>query len=516
MESATELWARAQRAESEGGRREARALYEQILETEPHHVPARLRMSRLDQFADAYRDSKAHVTIAAEACEVHRSVRNIAYVTARLLEFAEEERVARIIMSVDWSDPHVIRQSPSLAQHLWLTGRYEDTLRFLDEMDKRAGRHPLLIFTRANVLRYLGDMERAEQQYEACIEVAPGFADAHLALATHSRARPARARVTRIRDALSQAPAGGLQQAQLWYALFHELDAADDCDAAWEALGRGMEIMRRHVAFDPQQQAARLREWLQVTPPARETDPGEIVPIFVVGMPRTGTTLLDRMLSNHSKITSAGERNDFAAAVSEVSGRFYWSATQREAGDLPTRIELDKVRQLYLQRLHTRAQGARFVIDKNPQNLFNLPLILAAIPQARVLCLLRNSMDACFSNLKEMFHGGAYPYSYAMEDVAAHCLHAMHWIEHWQRIAPHAVGIVAYENLVLHSESSIAGVVRFLGLEAEENLHDITRNDAPVSTASSSQVRQAVHSRAVEAWRRYESHLQPLRKSLGA
>ena len=107
------------------------------------------------------------------------------------------------------------------------------------------------------------------------------------------------------------------------------------------------------------------------------------------------------------------------------------------------------------------ASQARYVIDKNPQNLFNLPIILQALPNARVLCLRRDPMDACFSNLKELFQGDAYPYSYALDDLAEHCLRVRSWMEHWQSVAPQSVRIVDYENVVKDPDATIAARARF-------------------------------------------------------
>lgn len=516
MESVAELWARAQQFESTGNRRESRALYETILTVDPHHVAARLRMSRLDRFGDDYRSSRAHALLAADAIEAQRGVRNLGYVTERLLEFGEDDRVAALVLSADWANPDVIRQSPVLAQHLWLARRYEDALRFLDAVEDRVPPHPLLIFARANVLRYLGKLERAEREYESCLAISPDFADAHLALATHSRADPPLSRVPRIHEALSRSANGGLEEAQLHYALFHELDAAGSCDLAWTALVHGMEIMKRRVTFDARKESERLLAWMRMAFSELRAEAGDVVPIFIAGMPRTGTTLLDRMLSNHSAITSAGELNDFAAAVSEVSGRFFLSTVHRDIESLPRNIDWSMVGRVYLERLRTKVRAGRYVIDKNPQNVFNLPLILKALPQAHVLCMLRDPMDSCFSNLKELFHGNAYPYSYALDDVAEHCLHARTWMEYWQQRAPQSVGLVSYENLVTHPEQSLDGVLRFIGLNSESDLHEISRNRAPVSTASSSQVRGGIHQRGIGAWKRYELQLDPIRKRLGS
>lgn len=466
-------------------------------------------MARFEQLSDRYLPAKEHVLLAADAVRECSSTRNMSYVTARLLEFAEEGAVVSLIKSVDWSDPHVIRQSPVLAQHLWLAGDYQLALRFLDAMADHVPAHHLLTFTRANVLRYLGDMEAAEKEYEACLAISPDFPDAHWALATHSRAPPM-ARVHRICAALARVGSSAIEQAHLLYALFREYDAADHREEAWSALVCGAETMRRRLAFDSQREAgqveALIRQPTSLPPPVGDA---EIVPIFIVGMPRTGTTLLDRILGNHSSVQSLGERNDFAAAVSEASGRFF--RPLRRLQDLDCKI----VGRLYEQRLRRLGAGRRYPIDKNPQNLFNLPLILQALPAARVLCLQRDPMDACFSNLKELFQAGAYPYSYSLNDLADHCLRVRRWMEHWQAMAPRSVRIVCYEDLVRSPQQTTAQVLDFLGLERQEGLHEITRNSAPVSTASSSQVREGIHARGIGAWKRYERQLHPLVQRLG-
>ncbi|MFC4314059.1 tetratricopeptide repeat-containing sulfotransferase family protein [Steroidobacter flavus] len=509
--SPREFWARAQQYELRGLWDEARSLYETILDREPRHVPARLRMSRFEQISDRYLASKEHAWQAAEAVREHGSTRHIGYVTARLLEFAEEPAVVSLIESVDWSDPNVISQSAVLAQQLWLAGDYRGALRFLEAMARQVPAHPLLIFTRANVYRYLGDMQAAESDYEACLALSPDLADAHWALATHSKARPPLARVNRILDALSRVQPNGIEQAHLFHALFREYDAADQREEAWSALTSGAEIMSRRSAFDSLLEASRLEALIRmpVSLPEPAAD-AEIVPIFIVGMPRTGTTLLDRILSNHSAVRSLGERNDFQAAVSEASGHFFRSPLHGDRLQLIRELDFKRVGQLYEQRVRRLAADGRYVIDKNPQNLFNLPLILQALPAARVLCLQREPADACFSNLKELFQGDAYPYSYTLSDVADHCLRVRTWLRYWKSIAPHSVRIVSYEDLVRAPEQTTTTVLDFIGLDNQTALHEITRNSAPVSTASSSQVRESIHERGVGAWRRYERQLQPL------
>jgi tetratricopeptide (TPR) repeat protein len=517
MQSVLESWQQAQRHEAAGAWRQARPLYESILATEPGHVPARLRMSRLEQVADRYAPGRAHVLQAAAAVRERGGSRHIGYVTARLLDFAEEDEAAALVLAADWDDPDFIRQSPALAQHLWLARRYEEALRLLDAMSRHAPAHPLLAFTRGNVLRYLGDIDGAGRQYEASVALDPGLADAHWALATHSRAQPPLARVPRLRAALERA-GDATARAQLLYALFHEYDGAGETALAWAALEQGAATVRAGLAHDDVAEARRVEALMRLSVASPEVSAPALDaprPVFVVGMPRTGTTLLDRILGNHGDVASLGERNDLAAAASQASGRFFVSPLQEGAAALLEGLDAGEAGRIYLQRVARGAPAARHLLDKNPQNLFAIPLILRALPQARIVCLRRDPMDACFSNLKELFQGGAYSYSYAQDELAGHCLRAHRWMEHWQAAAPHAVRLVDYEALVQKPAATAAALLDFLGLPAQAGLDDIVLNRTPVATASSSQVREGVHARAVGAWRRYAGQLQPLRSRLG-
>ncbi|HVF16681.1 MAG TPA: sulfotransferase, partial [Steroidobacteraceae bacterium] len=297
--------------------------------------------------------------------------------------------------------------------------------------------------------------------------------------------------------------------------LFREFDAAGDVNEAWFSLKLGAHIMKQRLRYDGSQEAQSLRSWMQEIEQGPDVARvGESGPIFIVGMPRTGTTLLDRILSNHPDIESLGERNDFSAAVSEASDCFFDSLLKTTRDGVLQRLDFDRAGKLYLARLRRAPGSTRFVIDKNPKNLFNIPLILRAIPNARVLCLMRDPTDSCFSNLKELFQGGAYPYSYALDDLAEHCMLAHEWIRYWAAAAPSAVRVVRYEELVANPDQVIEPLLKFIGADFHSGLTDIESNEAPVSTASSSQVRESIHVRGVGAWARYEKHLQPLRERL--
>lgn len=511
------LWQQGRRCEADGDLDGARRAYEGVLELHAAHVPARLRMSRFEQARDRYAAARDHALAAADAVRLRGNNRLLGYVTLRLLDFAEEAEAAALILSADWQDPDVRRQAPTLAQHLLLCGRYADCLRFVEAMAAE-GANAELALVHGEVMRALGHLEEARADCDTAIGLRPVFVDAHW---TRSKlgGGDGRARAARLQRLLGTDALLGVERAYACYALFHELDRLDETAAAWEALDEGASLMRTAVRYDREGVASRLgreagRPWLEDW--ARLETAVQPVPLFIVGLPRTGTTLLDRILGNHGWVSAVGERNDFSASVSGACGRFFGTLADERDPDALEALDWKAVGHAYLARMRRHASATAFALDKNPANLFNVPLILRALPQARILCLRRAPMDAAFSNLKELFHGGAYPYSYAFEDLASHVRASDAWMQHWESIAPASVRIVPYEDLVADPARQAVGIAAFCGLPPREALHEICRNSTPVATASSAQVREPIDTRSVHAWRRYEAQLVPLARLLQA
>ena len=268
--------------------------------------------------------------------------------------------------------------------------------------------------------------------------------------------------------------------------------------------------MRDHLRYDAAREAAGI-DALLALPAVDAPVPATAArtPIFVVGMPRTGTTVLERMLGNHSRVASAGELNAFQHVLSAQADAFVSAPPDAAMVASLRDIDFDAAGRDYLARTERRYGTRTHLVDKNPLNVFNAGWIARALPQARILCLVRDPVDACFSNLKELFSGDAYAYSYDLDELADHALRFRALVAHWERTLPGRFMTVPYESLV-EAPATIAGqVLDFCGLPAED-IADITRNAASSSTASSSQVREAIHARGIGAWRRYARQLAPL------
>jgi len=511
-------WRRARGHEIDGNLAAAKAIYESILKREPHRLYVRQRLSALEQAMGHYRASREH---ALKAADTVRGARwnDLATVTRRLLTFDEGDLVHELILGTDWTDPEILKNSAILSQHLWLTDHVEDALRLIEVSSVRAPSSHVLSYSRANALRYYGRMEEATAEYERCLQLAPNYATAHWSLAYHEKSSPPGSRIDRIKKAQLATPENTLDQAYLCYALFKEYDDAGETELAWTSLQAGARIKRQSIQYDSalEQQGFEALQQLMTRDFARSdvpADASERVPIFIVGLPRTGTTLLERILGSHSQIVAGGELNDFNSALCWEADSFLGGAMAPGVVEQVSNIDFAQVGRIYLQRTQKKANGSSFLVDKNPVNFVNAGFISKALPNAKIICLNRSPMDACLSNLKELFGSDVYGYSYDLAELADHYLRFRRLVEHWQHVLPDQFHVVDYENLVADPLGTTEQVMKFCGVPFEPDCIDITRNEAPVSTASSSQVRQPINTQGVDAWRKYAKHLEPLESRL--
>jgi hypothetical protein len=232
-------------------------------------------------------------------------------------------------------------------------------------------------------------------------------------------------------------------------------------------------------------------------------------------MPRSGTTLLDRMLSNHSQVASAGEINDFlrqlhwAADVPPIGVHGMLGALLRVPNIDPAELGAR-----YLAQTQWRAQGRRFYIDKLPVNIQMVPFIRRALPHAPILHMVRDPMDVCFSNFKAMF-GNVSAYSYDMQALAHYHGLYRRLVDEWRSSLPGAMLDVHYEELVRQPADVLRRVLSHCGLDEESACLHPERNTAPVATPSNMQVREPIHTRGLGTWQPYAHQLEPLRQWLG-
>ncbi len=231
------------------------------------------------------------------------------------------------------------------------------------------------------------------------------------------------------------------------------------------------------------------------------------MPVFIVGMPRSGTTLVEQICASHSKVLGAGERTDIAMLASELH-------RERKDGDLQEAAR--RAADAHIRRLHRLANGALRVVDKLPDNMVLIGLISRLFPRARIIYCSRDPRDISISCFFQMFVEGAQHFAYDLADCGKRCVQVRRLAEHWLKLFPHHMIEVNYEKLVGDLEGESRRIIDFLGLEWEPSCLDFHQTERTVATVSHWQVRQPIYSSSVGRWRKYEKHLGPLFAALKA
>ena len=384
-------------------------------------------------------------------------------------------------------------------------------------LEPRSAQHH---FNLAAVLRYLGDADGAEAEFDAAIALRPQDYEAYNGRAHLRKQTRERNHVAEIERALATAtsPAG---RAQLCYALAKELEDLGEFDASFVRLKQGADARRRHMRYDVETDVGimrRIREVFggDVLAGPRAGDAGGEA-IFVIGLPRTGTTLVERILASHPDVCSAGELSSFSVElvrmVEGLPGRAL--ASRLDFVDRAATIDFQALGEAYLRStLPHRDERPRFV-DKLPFNYLYAGLIHRALPRARIVSLERHPMDSCYSVYKQLFRD-AYPFSYDLDDLGRYYVAYAELMRHWRRLMPGVIHTLRYEDLVADLEGEARRLLEYCGLAWDARCLRFHENEDASTTASALQVRQPIYAHSVGRWRNYAKHLEPLRARLEA
>ena len=514
-----QLWQTAQQHFQDGYIQAARAACEQVLAVEPLHSGSHFLLTNIFSNDGGHRQATLHALAASEKMG-RQSLQHVAAVALKQISLGECESAARLIRKIN---PATVPAPSSLAefsQQLSLLEQHDDALRYMEAAMAIGLDGDWVHYIHGNYLKFLGRMDEAREAYEHSLRINPDYAFSHLAIATLEIPGDSTGRIDRLKNCIGSLPPGFRDLAYLHYALFKELDAIGDSTGAWAALEAGYSEKRQRLSHDAGEETAIVDAIIAKTAAGFPGMPGFsqdlTTPIFIVGMPRTGTTLLERILGGHPQIALCGELNDFRMQYKWVSDHFCLGFFDRSAVQQLDKVDYHLLGQRYLQHVAWRVSGSAYFTDKNPGNFMMAGLILRALPQARIIHLRRNPMDSCFSNLKELFGSNAHPYSYDFSDLATHYRNYSRLMSHWHDLAPGQILDLNYEDMVSDPDAAARRVMSYCGLSYQPSQIRVESNPSPVSTASSAQVRQPIHARNIDGWKRYARQLAPLEQLLHA
>ena len=512
------LWSRAERYLAEQQLAPARATLESIVVHYPNQPRAHLVLGGLAWKQDRIRDSIA-CALGAARCEINHPdlVRDVIAALIQVGEAAEASRMFdHPLLSRERLDLPLLMGLSGQAQ---ANGEHERALAYL-ERARGAGAEGADYLSYLGVqLTFNGRMRDAERALETCARLNPAAGRAALILSRLHKQTPQRNHLDNLRAGLARVQLGSEEHAALEFARYKELEDLCRHGEAWTALVNANRIMHGLLPHEPVAESASVERLLEATaawtPPAVTTHNERPTPVFIVGMPRSGTTLLDRILSNHSEVADAGELSDFGRQLRWAVDHLTPLLPDQEALDRLAGVDFPELGRRYLRQTQWRAGGKAFYVDKLPANWVVSGLIARALPGAPILHMVREPMDVCFSNWRAMF-GDSYPYSYDMVALAQHYVAYRRVMAHWHRVFPGRILDIAYRDLVSDPERTARKVFAFCGLAFEPGCIDVTRNEQKIATLSMVQAREPIHARGNDQWRAYAEWLTPLQDALAS
>jgi Flp pilus assembly protein TadD len=371
---------------------------------------------------------------------------------------------------------------------------------------------PPYMLNLANSYTYHGKTDDAVGVLGRILELEDGMAQAHWALAGARKAKDA-THIDAMRELLARHRYHPRAAAFMYYAIGKECEDLERWNEAFEAFDHGARARRQTVEYDEQSEIE-LFDYLEEAFTADWVDDGSTgcpaeSPIFVLGQPRTGTTLIERIISSHSQVHSAGELQQFGLAVRRLSEHKDPRRFSKPLFEAARGLDYARVGGLYMESTtRVRGDAPRFV-DKLPQNYLNIPLILKALPNAKIVHLVRDPRDSCFASFKQLF-ADAYLHSYDQEEMARHHCRYRRLMDAWRGRFPGRFLDISYEETVTDLEPHARRLIDYLELPWEDRCLRFHEQRKAVSTASAVQVREPVHTRSVGRWQRYEKQLEPM------
>jgi tetratricopeptide (TPR) repeat protein len=374
---------------------------------------------------------------------------------------------------------------------------------------------PRCRFNLAAAQRYNGELEEAARNFDLASKAGPQAAEAAYARSLLTKASPDRNHVDELAVRLRAPGLDDLSRAALSYAMGKEFEDLGKWSAAFDAWTDGAKAMRQARPYSVEPEINAIDETIKAWPSiSREYQRSELTPVFIVSLPRAGSTLLDRILSNRNDVVSAGETEDFIVSLLEdpvLAGLRDPVAIAQRAPD----ADMHAVGQRYRDALHRRGHRHGYVIDKTPTNFLYAGLIADALPEARIILLDRDPRDAAIATYKTLFRD-RYFWSYDLQSIAAYFAAVQRLMQHWLSGAPGRIERVKYEDLVQNTEAEARRLTGFMGLDWDPACLDFAGNHAAVATASAEHVRRPVYASSIGHWKHFKNELEVILPALEA
>jgi len=400
-------------------------------------------------------------------------------------------------------------------------GNYDEALEIYERLVKRADGKPGLHLVHGHALKTIGRLDDAIWSYRRSYRERRDFGDAYWSLANLKTYRFSTAEVESMRSFESLPTTSVEDRIHLCFALGKHYEDSEDFAAAAEFYLRGNALKKDELHYQSEAMTQRLQLQQQVCDEAffaQRAGSGCDVsdPIFIVGLPRAGSTLLEQILASHSQVDGTLELPNIPALAHRLDGRRFKDDNPRYPKIL-AEVPHEKLREFgeaFIEDTRVHRGDAAFFIDKMPNNFRHIGLIHLILPNAKIIDARRHPMACCFSGFKQLFASGQ-EFTYGLGEIGRYYRDYVELMDHWDAVLPGKVLRVQYEDVVADLEPEVRRILDHCGLPFEEACLNFHRTERSVRTPSSEQVRQPIYKSGLEQWRNFEPYLDPLKQALG-
>jgi tetratricopeptide (TPR) repeat protein len=503
---------------ADGEIHEAERIIRQYLKTSPTDVEAMRLLARIGMKLDILDDAEFLLeSVLTFSPDYHLARHDYVRVLLQRHRNARALEEAKILMRADPDnrDYRAVYATACLA-----LADYDEAISTYRGLVAEAPNAAELHLSIGHALKTLGRQHDAIASYRTAAQVLPSFGDAYWSLANLKTYRFTDEEIGHMRR---QEAAPGIDLADryhLCFALGKALEDRGEYADSFVHYQRGNALKKQEITYRAETTERNERLQAAIFTPAflaRRDGCGcpSRDPIFIVGLPRAGSTLIEQILASHSQVEGTMELADISRLVLRLQGRDYNEQAPRYPGNLAdvTSTQLRDFGEKYIADTRVYRSGREFFIDKNPNNFRHLGLIRLILPNARVIDARREPMACCFSNFKQLFAAGQ-EFTYDFDDIGSYYRSYVRLMAHWDAVMPGWILRVQHEDVVADLQSNVRRILAFCGLAFEPQCLEFYKTARSVRTASSEQVRRPIYTEGIDQWRHFEPWLEPLRRAL--
>ena len=504
----------------EGRYLRAETLCRDFLQRNGHHVEGMRFLAEIGKTFNAY-DEAEFLLESAVVLEPENTSARVDFVDI----LHKRQKFEKALEQADI----LCKQAPNIPQFELISanenlavGNFDKAVAAYRALAKETPNNPSIHLTLGHALKTIGQQSEAVQSYIRAYQTRADFGDAYWSLANLKTYRFTEEQMAAMRR-LEAAPTTGLvDRYHLCFALGKALEDAGEYAEAFDCYERGNRLKRDELKYDWRRIHTEIELQKQlVTPELFASKAGAgcsaADPIFIVGLPRAGSTLLEQILASHSQVEGTMELPNILALSHRLNGRQRVDEAPVYPGNL-SEVPVDRLTafgEAYLRdtKIH-RKLGKTYFIDKMPNNFRHIGLIHMILPNAKIIDARRGAMGCCFSGFKQLFAEGQ-EFTYGLEEVGRYYRDYVDLMDHWDRVLPGRVLRVRYEDVVADLETQVRRILHYCGLPFEAACVEFHQTERAVRTASSEQVRQPIFRSGLDQWEHFDPYLDPLRDALG-